>query len=66
MEVIAKINVDTAKGRKIVRELEKHKRTVKLEHPIPESWVLHSVEEYADAFAKKLGEKYGVDDIRNL
>ncbi|MDP4238939.1 MAG: hypothetical protein Q8904_05640 [Bacteroidota bacterium] len=34
MDVIAKINISTPTGRKIVRELEKHKKIVKLSYPV--------------------------------
>jgi hypothetical protein len=34
MEAIAKINISTPAGRKIVRELEKHKKLVKISYPV--------------------------------
>ena len=35
MEVTAIIDISTPAGRKIVRELEKHKKLVKVTYPIP-------------------------------
>ena len=35
MEVAAKINISTPAGRKIVKELEKHKKLVKVCYPLP-------------------------------
>jgi len=35
-KVIATIDVTTPTGRKIVRELESHKRTVHIEYPLPD------------------------------
>lgn len=35
MNVTAHINVSTPKGRKIVRELERNKKLVKIENPMP-------------------------------
>jgi len=35
MTVIANIDISTPTGRKIVRELEKHKRVVQLTYPEP-------------------------------
>ncbi|MBQ7387896.1 MAG: hypothetical protein IJW01_00725 [Paludibacteraceae bacterium] len=64
MEVIAKINVDTPKGRKIVRELEKSPKVVKVEHPLPEflqGKKFYTHEEAIERSYNHLSELYGVD-----
>lgn len=48
MEVIARIDANTPTGRKIIRQLEVHKKTVKLEYPEPkglDGHELYNVEE---------------------
>ena len=70
MTVIANIDIRTPTGRKIVRELEKHKRVVQLIYPEPivkekvieETILLEEAEEY---LWTKLEENYGVD-LRTL
>jgi hypothetical protein len=70
MTVIANIDISTPTGRKIVRELEKHKRVVQLTYPEPivqekiieETISLEEAEEY---LWTKLEESYGVD-LRTL
>jgi len=70
MTVIANIDISTPTGRKIVRELEKHKRVVQLTYPEPivqekiieETISLEEAEEY---LWNKLEESYGVD-LRTL
>ena len=37
--VIAHIDVSRPLGRKIVRDLHKHKRTVKMENPLPQDYI---------------------------
>ena len=69
MEVIAKINVDTAKGRKIVRELEKSPKVVKVEHPLPDylkNQKLYTVEEFFDKLDRMLGDFYGEEYFKGL
>jgi hypothetical protein len=70
MTVIANIDISTPTGRKIVRELEKHKRVVQLTYPEPivqekiieETISLEEAEEY---LWTKLEASYGVD-LRTL
>jgi hypothetical protein len=70
MTVISNIDISTPTGRKIVRELEKHKRVVQLTYPEPivqekiieETISLEEAEEY---LWTKLEESYGVD-LRTL
>jgi hypothetical protein len=70
MTVIANIDISTPTGRKIVSELEKHKRVVQLTYPEPivqekiieETISLEEAEEY---LWTKLEESYGVD-LRTL
>ena len=70
MIVIAKIDISTPTGRKIVRELEKHKRVVQMIYPEPnplekvieETITLEEAEEY---LWNKLEESYGVE-LRTL
>lgn len=64
MEVIARINVETPKGRKIVRELEKSPKVVKVEHPLPEylkGKKMYTLDEVIENGYKRLSELYGVD-----
>ena len=63
MEVTAKIDISTPAGRKIVRELEKHKKLVKVTYPIPESIVenkTYTQQEFEDKVKDKFAETYGV------
>ena len=70
MTVIAKIDISSPTGRKIVRELEKHKRVVEIIYPDPiaqdevieETITIEEAEEY---LWNKLEESYGVD-LRTL
>lgn len=63
MTVIANIDISTPTGRKIVRELEKHNRVVKITYPeaeeIPEGAV--TIEEGVEEFWGHLEKKFGVD-----
>lgn len=63
MEVTAKINISTPTGRKIVRELEKHKKLVKITYPLPESISekTYTHEEFLKKVKNKFNETYGVD-----
>ena len=70
MTVIANIDISTPTGRKIVRELEKHKRVVQLTYPEPivQEKVIEetiSLEEAEEYLWNKLEESYGVD-LRTL
>ena len=70
MKVIAKIDISTPTGRKLVRELEKYKKVVKIIYPEPyveeeaieETVSLEEAEEY---LWKKLEDSYG-EDLRTL
>ena len=63
-EVIAKIDISTPSGRKIVRELEK-KRAVKLEYPLPEGMSVSNitVDEYFDELERQLEAHYANEKI---
>jgi len=70
MTVTAHIDVSTPKGRKIVRELEKNKKLVKIDNPLPVGedglpLETYSVEESFENLWKKMEEHYGFD-IRKL
>ena len=63
MEVIAKINISTPAGRKIVRELEKHKKLVKLTYPLPENYEenkTYTQQEFEDKVKERFAETYGI------
>ena len=59
-EILVRIDITSPTGRKIVRELEKHKRTVKVEYPLPESisGVTYSHEEVWKELEDKFNEHY--------
>jgi hypothetical protein len=66
MTVTARINVETPAGRKIVRELEKHKKVVQIEHQLPLGTnglprVLIPAEQVFEEGWDLLIELYGVD-----
>lgn len=60
MTVSVKINVDTPTGRKIMRDLEKHHKTVEIDNPIPDVKTFSATEVYERGL-DKLSEHYGVD-----
>lgn len=71
MEVAAKINISTPTGRKIVKELEKHKKLVKVTYPLPfgedeiteETYSdkeIYTQQEFEDKVKAKFNETYGV------
>jgi len=63
-EVIAYINTETPTGRRIIRDLEKHTKTVRMEYPPVKdiaSKGMHSVEEVFGKLEKKLNDHYGTD-----
>ncbi len=66
MSVIANIDDSTSTGRKILRELEKHKRVVKLSCPdnekIPKGCI--PLEEGIEEFWKHLEDRFGFDFAR--
>ena len=66
MTVTARINVETPAGRKIVRELEKHKKIVQIEHEQPLGAdglprVLIPAEQVIEEGWDLLSELYGVE-----
>lgn len=65
MTVIANIDVSTPTGRKIVQELEKHKRVVKLSYPDPEPEDIPEgcipLEEGIEELWKHLEDRFGFD-----
>ncbi|MEI8086782.1 MAG: hypothetical protein WCG93_11260 [Paludibacter sp.] len=68
MEVTARINVDSPTGRKLVREIQKHKKVAEIEYPLPEGMLngtALSHNEVWDEVWDKLSEHYGVD-VRKL
>ena len=67
MEVTAKIDISTPTGRKIMRELEKHKKLVKITYPLPigEDGIteeLFSVDEVFAELDTKLKKHYDVTE----
>ncbi|MDO9634911.1 MAG: hypothetical protein Q7J05_07750 [Paludibacter sp.] len=63
-QVIAHIDISTPIGRRLVKELEKHKKTVKVEYPLPEAisgqkW--HTIEEVFNEVEKELNDHYGTN-----
>lgn len=70
MTVTAHIDVSTPKGRKIIQELEKHRKIVKIDNPLPldEDGLpirTYSVDQAFNNLYDKLQEHYGVD-LRKL
>ncbi len=70
MNITAHIDIRTAKGRKIVQELERNKKIVEIENPMPVGedglpLVTYSVEESFEKLWDKMEDHYSVD-IRNL
>ena len=67
MEVTAIIDISTPAGRKIVRELEKHKKLVKVTYPMPigedgKTEETFSVEEVFEELDTKLKKHYGITE----
>jgi endonuclease/exonuclease/phosphatase family metal-dependent hydrolase len=68
MEVTARINTDSPTGRKLVREIQKHKKVAKVDYPLPEAMLNGtslSEDEVWDEVWQILSDHYGVD-VRNL
>jgi len=64
MEVTARINIDSPTGRKLVREIEKHKKVATIEYPLPEdlkNGTALSHDEVWDKIIDKMSNHYGVD-----
>jgi len=68
MEVIARINIDSPTGRKLVQEIEKHKEVASIEYPLPEGLQNCTALTHTEVWDKvwdKLSNHYGVD-VRKL
>jgi len=68
MEVTARINIDSPTGRKLVREIEKHKKVAAVEYPMPEELLNCTALSHNEVWDKvwdKLSNHYGVD-VRKL
>lgn len=68
MEVIARININSPTGRKLVHEIEKHKKVAAIEYPLPEelqNCTARSHNEVWDNIWDKLSNHYGVE-VRKL
>jgi hypothetical protein len=70
MNVTAHIDISTAKGRKIVQELERNKKIVEIENPMPVGedglpLKTGSVEESFEKLWNKMEDHYGID-LRKL
>jgi hypothetical protein len=68
MEVTARINIDSPTGRKLVREIEKHKKVAAIEYPLPEDLQNCSALSHNEVWDKvwdKLSIHYGID-VRKL
>jgi len=64
MEVTAHINIDTPTGRKLVREIEKHKKVARVDYPLPDGIAgqkTYTLEEAFSQLEKRLNEHYGTD-----
>jgi hypothetical protein len=61
--VTAEIDVATPTGRRILKELEQHKRSVKLNYPASEciTGKTYTVDEAFDIVGKRLSRNYGVE-----
>lgn len=70
MTITAHIDISTAKGRQIVRELEQYKKIVVIDNPLPVDENGQTIKTYSAEYAenilwKKLNEHYGTD-VRKL
>ena len=60
-EVIAHIDISTPTGKRIVNQLQKHRKTVKMEYPLPDEITgqeLYTVEEAFAGLEKRIKEHY--------
>jgi hypothetical protein len=63
-QAIAHIDISTASGRRLVKELEKHKEVVKVEYLLPEELSgqkLYTVDEVFSKVEEKLNKHYGTN-----
>jgi hypothetical protein len=68
MEVTARINIDSPAGRKLVREIERHKGLAKVEYPLPEALkngTALSDDQVWEKIIDKMSNHYGTD-IRKI
>jgi len=66
--VNVRINIDTPTGRRLLREVEKHPKVVKVEYPEPDAMAGQKTYTLDEAFEKcydVLSNNYGVD-VRKL
>ncbi len=65
--VNAQIDVTRSSGRRLLRELEKHPKVVKVEYPLPPgvSGTGYSIDEIREMGYNKLSAHYGID-VRKL
>ena len=66
-EVTARINIDSPTGRKLVREIEKHKKVAAIDYPLPEELLNCSALSHNQVWNKvwdKLNNHYGVDVLK--
>ena len=65
MQVIARINIDSPTGLKLVREIEKHTKIAKVEYPHPTAYGDFTnnttTEEAFDNLMDKLNDHYGTN-----
>lgn len=64
-QVIAYIDISTPTGRRLVKELEKHKKAVRVEYPLPEAINGTTTLNHKDVFGKlenKLNEHFGTSN----
>ena len=61
--VTAEINISTLRGKKIVRDLEKHTKIVSINYPLPDNVPCsgYTIDESYKRGLNKLSEHYGVD-----
>jgi hypothetical protein len=64
MEVQALINIDSPTGRKLVHEIEKHKKVAEIQYPLPEELQNCTALSHNEVW-DKLSNHYGVD-VRKL
>jgi len=63
-QVIAHIDISTPIGRKLVKELEKHKKAVRVEYPLPEAISgqnFYTIDEVFSEVEKELNDHYGTN-----
>lgn len=66
MTVTAEINIESPTGRRLVKELEKHKKVVKLSYPKSQedentNCKTYSLEQFEQTLSEEFKKRYGVD-----